>query len=112
MKKAVVPTCVGPFLFNLKTKTMEHARRSYTGIKYLPHVLLEKPLTVTRIMLWDIAHHDTSIVDVRMKIGRYAKKKSMFGVDSSQVDTLEPKSELTLDSEEISKLDRLLGDTL
>lgn len=67
----------------------------------LAKVLLNKPSVVTRAVFWKIPHN-TEREDVRLKLGRY-KKSPEFDVDE-EPESLEPKSELTLDQAEFKSL--------
>lgn len=67
----------------------------------LAKVLLNKPRVVTRAVFWKIPHN-TEREDVRLKLGRY-KKSPDFDVEE-ELESLEPKSELTLDQEEFKSL--------
>lgn len=67
----------------------------------LAKVLLNKPRVITRAVFWKIPHH-TEREDVRLKLGRY-KKPADFDLEE-EPETLEPKSELTLDHEEFQAL--------
>lgn len=67
----------------------------------LAKVLLNKPRVVTRAVFWKIPHN-TEREDVRLKLGRY-KKSPDFDVEE-EPESLEPKSELTLDQEEFKSL--------
>lgn len=65
-------------------------------------VLREKPSVITRAVLWKIPH-DTPRDDIRLKLGRYKKSdEDPFADDVPE--TLEPKSELSLDDEEFKAL--------
>lgn len=67
----------------------------------LAKVLLNKPRVVTRAVFWKIPHN-TEREDVRLKLGRY--KKSPDVDIEEEPESLEPKSELTLDQEEFKSL--------
>jgi hypothetical protein len=56
---------------------------------------------VTRAVFWKIPH-DSGKEDIRLKIGRY-KKTDVFDLDG-EPETLNPKSELTLDQDEFQSL--------
>jgi hypothetical protein len=71
----------------------------------LSTVLKRKRTVTTRAVLWKIPH-DSGIEDIHLKIGRYK-----LTVDVEEVlETSQPKSELTLDQEEIRSLLKFLGD--
>lgn len=78
---------------------MPTIRKSQKGIDYLIRVLKEKPRTLTRATFWRIPrkHHPA---EINLKIGRY--KKSAFGREGPE--NGDPKSELTLDQEELVEL--------
>lgn len=67
----------------------------------LAKVLLSKPRVITRAVFWKIPHN-TEREDVRLKLGRY-KKPQDFDLEE-EPESLEPKSELTLDHEEFQAL--------
>ncbi|MGB7541546.1 MAG: Shedu anti-phage system protein SduA domain-containing protein [Burkholderiales bacterium] len=67
----------------------------------LAKVLRTKPTVVTRAVFWKIPHN-TKQEDVRLKLGRY-KKSPEFDAEE-EPESLEPKSELTLDQEEFKAL--------
>lgn len=70
-------------------------------VEPLAKVLRNKPSVVTRAVFWKIPHN-TEREDIRLKLGRY-KKPADF--DENEVpETLDPKSELTLDQEEFLSL--------
>ena len=68
-------------------------------------VLRDKPTVITKAAFWKIAHN-TRDDEVALKIGRYNKPKDWH--EDLTLDALEPKSELTLDTEELSSLITLL----
>jgi hypothetical protein len=78
---------------------MPTIRKSQKGIEYLIRVLKEKQRVVTRAMFWRIPHANHP-PELSLKIGRY--KKGTFGRDVLEVS--DPKSELTLDEEELTEL--------
>lgn len=67
----------------------------------LVKVLRSKPTVVTRAAFWKI-HHNTGKEDICLKLGRY--KKSGYFDQDELAETLDPKSELTLDHEEFHAL--------
>lgn len=67
----------------------------------LKKVLRTKPTVVTRAFLWKIPH-DTEREDICLKLGRY-KKSGWFDIPE-ELETKDPKSELTLDHEEFKAL--------
>ena len=87
-----------------KEKTMKEIKTSHDGIDYLYGVLFEKPLTVTRAMLWKIKHNHSENDEIAVKIGRYKKKKGPFNLTIEEVENSSPKSELTLKGEEFTAL--------
>lgn len=71
----------------------------------LVKVLCNKPTVITRAVLWSIPHNSGK-EDIRLKIGRYKKP---LEVPAAEVpESLQPKSELTLDDEEFKALIELL----
>jgi hypothetical protein len=67
----------------------------------LARVLRMTQRVVTRAVFWKIPHN-TPCEDVRLKIGRYVKPENFN--DDEYLETLEPKSELTLDQNEFKAL--------
>ena len=68
-------------------------------------VLRNKPTVITRAVLWSIPHNSGK-EDIRLKIGRFKKP---LEVPAAEVpESLQPKSELTLDDEEFKALIELL----
>ena len=67
----------------------------------LSRVLNEKKTVISRAVFWRIPHN-SGREDVRLKVGRYKKPKEFY--DSEVVETIDPKSELTLDQEEFANL--------
>ncbi len=70
-------------------------------------VLKNKKTVVTRAGFWKVPHH-TREDEVFLKVGRYQKSKDWDGEEGTE--TLKPKSELTLDSEEFESLLGFLKD--
>lgn len=68
-------------------------------------VLFSKPTVVTRAVFWKIPH-DSGAEDICLKLGRY--KKSAFFSQDEEAESLQPKSELTLQHEEFKALIELL----
>jgi hypothetical protein len=67
----------------------------------LVRVLRNKPTVTTRAFLWSIPH-DSGKEDISLKIGRY---KKTLDVRAGEVpESMQPKSELTLDDEEFKAL--------
>lgn len=83
---------------------MKEIKTSKGGIDYMTAVLLEKPLTVTRAMLWKIKHNNSENDEIAVKIGRYKKKKGPFNLTFEELENSEPKSELTLKGSEFEAL--------
>lgn len=79
------------------------SKKTSKGIDYLIKVLKEKSRTVTRAIFWKIPHTSTA-TEIELKIGRYKKKD--FNVE--ELESIHPKSELTLDHEEFLNLIFLL----
>jgi hypothetical protein len=67
----------------------------------LARVLLNKQTVITRSVFWKIPH-DSNKEDIRLKIGRYKKPEDIY--EDEALETLQPKSELTLDHEEFQAL--------
>lgn len=67
----------------------------------LAKVLRNKPTVVTRAVFWNIPH-DSGKEDISLKLGRYKKPQDVL--DDEVPETLQPKSELTLDDEEFKAL--------
>lgn len=71
----------------------------------LPTILKRKASVITRAILWKIPH-TSGREDICLKIGRYRRRDDLNDVAESLV----PKSELTLDSEEFKNLIKYLTD--
>lgn len=82
---------------------MPEIQTSRSGINYLPAVLRDSPTVITRIFFWGI-HRTSGNIDVAMKLGRYKKLKGPIGPAFEIIENEQPKSELTLTSEEFLKL--------
>lgn len=82
---------------------MPEVQKSSSGVNYLSSVLRDKPTVITKAFLWGI-DRSSGNRDVSMKIGRYKKTSILGAFTMETVDTSQPKSELTLDSEEFLKL--------
>jgi len=72
-----------------------------SNIGALSKVLRDLPSVISRAVFWRIPHKSEK-EDVRLKVGRYKKPKDFY--DSEVVETVDPKSELTLDDEEFKNL--------
>ncbi|MBA3696311.1 MAG: DUF4263 domain-containing protein [Methylotenera sp.] len=67
-------------------------------------ILLEKPTVITRAIFWKIPHN-TELEDIHLKLGRYKKPKNIISLlDEEELESFEPKSELTLTHEELKSL--------
>lgn len=64
-------------------------------------VLNEKKTVISRAVFWRIPHN-SGREDVRLKVGRYRRPKESY--DQEAIETIDPKSELTLDQEEFKNL--------
>lgn len=73
----------------------------------LAKVLLNKPTVTTRAVFWSIPH-DSGKEDIRLKLGRY--KRATDIQDDQVPESLQPKSELTLDDQEFRALIEFLRD--
>lgn len=67
----------------------------------LAKVLRNKTSVITRAVFWKIPHNSDK-EDVRLKLGRYKKPRALN--ETEEPESLEPKSELTLDQEEFKSL--------
>ena len=77
---------------------MSEVKVSEKGIEYAaPGVLKRKQRVFSQALLMKIPHSHEGISDISLKIGRY---KFPF----KTLETLDPKSELTLDNEELNSL--------
>ncbi|NQT62834.1 MAG: DUF4263 domain-containing protein [Candidatus Marinimicrobia bacterium] len=70
--------------------------------------LREKKTVATKAVFWKIPHNDPTVEDIRLKLGRYKKSGTWLNIGHPTVETADPKSELTLDSEEFNALIDLL----
>jgi len=84
---------------------MGEQKTSQKGVNYITAVLKEKARVVTEAALWKIPHR-TGPDEVSLKLGRYV----LEGGKRPEVD--KPKSELTLDPEELEALLRVLEENL
>lgn len=75
---------------------------------HLVKVLRNKPSVITRAIFWKIPHNSKK-EDIRLKLGRY--KKSLNFNEKEELDSLQPKSELTLDQEEFQSLIEFLRES-
>ena len=73
----------------------------------LGRTLRARPNVVTRAVLWSIPH-DSCKEDINLKIGRYVRSSNLSDPDTPEVGA--PKSELTLDHEELSTLMEFLAE--
>ena len=77
---------------------MSEIKTSKKGVDYAqPHTLKTKKRVYSQAMLMKIPHEHTEVQDISLKIGRYTLP---FG----KVETGPPKSELTLDNDELNEL--------
>jgi hypothetical protein len=83
-------------------------RTSIGGIDYLHAVLNERPRTITKAAFWKIPHRQSGKEEVALKLGRYKKKKGIFNMSFEEIESLSPRSELTLTGEEFEGLINLL----
>ncbi|MDI9342667.1 MAG: hypothetical protein QM534_18995 [Sediminibacterium sp.] len=89
---------------------MNEIKTSRNGIDYLVKVLRTTAQTLTRSTLWRIPHANSSENEIALKIGRYKKPQGLTISTIEQLDSLSPKSELTLDGEEFQALVTFLQD--
>ncbi len=75
-------------------------KTSKKGIDYVSGLLKEKKSVVTKVVFYRVPHRDKGD-DLHLKIGRY-NISGFFRVETLEVDN--PRSELTLDSEEFTNL--------
>ena len=85
---------------------MATIKKTENGIEYLFGLIKEKTKTVTRVAFWKIHHKSSDQEDICLKVGRYNKD----GFSSESLESTNPKSELTLDNEEFSKLIEFLSE--
>lgn len=89
---------------------MGEIKKSKKGIDYIQRkILLDKPRVMTIAVLEKIPHntHDDEIC---LKIGRYKKEKGQYGQVIENLETNNPKSELTLTGIEFASLISYLQD--
>lgn len=77
------------------------------SIDRLAKILKNKKSVVTRANFWKIPH-DTREDEVHLKIGRYKKDKNSY--IAQEVESIDPKSELTLDDDEFRNLIEFIRD--
>ena len=77
---------------------MSEVKVSQGGVEYIePRVLKDKQRVYSQALLMKIPHDHREVSDIKLKIGRYNKH-------SGTVENEDPKSELTLDNEELNAL--------
>lgn len=79
------------------------------GLNYLFGLLANKKTVVSRVAFWMIPHTSNK-EDVRLKIGRYKKAHQFDTAEEEIPEVNDPKSSLTLDSEEFHNLIEFLQD--
>ncbi len=79
---------------------MQIVSKSKNGIDYVSGLLKEKKTIATKVLFYKVPH-EHQVDDLSLKIGRYIKSK---GFTQETLETENPKSELTLDSEEFANL--------
>lgn len=89
-----------------ETSRLRKVQTSQSGIDYVPKELKRKKGVVTRAFFWRIPHHSGKI-EICLKVGRY---KTAHGGET--IETELPKSELTLDEEELNALIGYLEENL
>jgi hypothetical protein len=82
---------------------MPEIRTSRRGIDYLSKVLRDRPNVITRALFWKIPR-SSGTPDIGLKLGRYNKNRSFLRNRFETPEIKNPKSELTLDSEEFLNL--------
>lgn len=86
---------------------MGEVRKSKSGIEYIETELRDGKTVVSRAWFWRIPH-DSDREDIRLKIGRYRKPSNWF--EREEPESENPRSELTLDNDEFSKLTEFIAD--
>lgn len=84
---------------------MRIVRKTRRGIAYLGTVLRERHSVISRAVFWRVPHNSGQET-LCLKIGRYKRN----GFDPEQLLVKDPKSELTLDDDELRNLLQFLGD--
>ena len=79
-----------------------------SNIQCKSEILRIKKTVVTRASFWKIPHNHLEKEDIRLKLGRYKKTNDFF--HGEELETSNPKSELTLDNEEFTALIKFLQD--
>lgn len=79
---------------------MEIIQKTERGIEYLSGLLKHGVRVYTRALFWKIPHHDIAKEDISLKVGRYV----LVDGYREELETKQPKSELTLDNEEFLAL--------
>ncbi len=83
---------------------MSEVKVSGKGIEYAPpEILKKKQRVISQALLMKIPHAHEDISDISLKIGRYK-------LPYKTLETLDPKSELTLDNDELNSLIRYISD--
>jgi hypothetical protein len=84
---------------------MKIVKTTKNGVSYLGAVLRDRKSVISRVFFWRIPH-TSGAEDINLKIGRYART----GFDEETLESANPKSELTLDSEEFKNLLAFIGE--
>lgn len=84
---------------------MRVVQKTRSGIDYLATVLRDKKSVVSRAVFWRVPHNSGE-GNLCLKIGRY--KRGSFNNETLQA--TDPKSELTLDDEELQNLLKFIGE--
>lgn len=82
---------------------MNEIKTSKNGVDYLSSILIDKKLTISKVTFWKIPHSN-SPDKLSLKIGRYKKRQSTYDLSSDELESLIPKSELTLNDDEFNSL--------
>lgn len=70
-------------------------------VGHLGRILLRKKQVLTRAVFWRI-HHNSGELEINLKLGRYRRSDNFD--DPDELDESNPKSELTLNTEELTNL--------
>ncbi|MCX6561800.1 MAG: DUF4263 domain-containing protein [Candidatus Aminicenantes bacterium] len=82
---------------------MPEIRTSRSGIDYLLGILRDRPTVITRVSFWGIPR-SSGCSDVALKLGRYNRIRTSTGLEFEKAESEQPRSELTLDTEEFLNL--------
>lgn len=98
----------------MSNTNLVEVRTSKKGVDYLPpnefEVLKNGKTVITKLFLSKITHNSADTLHFTLKIGRYIKPKNFF--EDEELESLTPKSEITLNKEEFDNFIAYLQNNL